>query len=322
MIYCFIKEELEQISERDPLCIQARYAKRIQKLCLCSLDKKIIVGQDGRERKVSGERILLRSSCEYMYEGIKIIRVAGGILIETESDIQQIEYWPELSLTRRPVMLCPFQDLTQKMCSEEGALFLSGVKHVFVKSSAKGFSSRISVQRLLRADEEVRCFLEKHCQKEDTLILSEWMDIKRDSLGCKESRHIVLNGEIINSSRLLHSIKHSVPQSQRYVAAEMVKQIAKKKVFPQNYVLDLGEFMKNGESFIDIVELNPLTPAMCYVNNSIFRDTIPEIHSVFQETGMGAEYCYDCMEHSEYYTKVRRSGENYNYINESQYSFI
>lgn len=322
MLYCFIEEELAQLPEDDPLCIQDRYAGRLQQLCLYSLRRNMIMDQNNQKLEVMGKRILLRTSCQYLYEGIKAIKIAGGIPAETELDIKKIENWPELSISKRPVLAYSFQELKNSIKLKTVHEILNEWKEVFVKTREKGFSSRISVQRLLQNDDEVMSFLEKHCQKEDILFLAEWMDIKEDSLGKKESRHIVMDGRIINSSRPLHSLKHVVPQSQRYAATELVKQISGREDFPKNYILDLGEFVKDENSFIDIVELNPLTPAMCYVNNSIFENVIPEIQPIFEKTGMGAEYCYDLMKHGERYAMVRRNGENYQYTDEKRYCFI
>ena len=53
---------------------------------------------------------------------------------------------------------------------------------------------------------------------------------------------------------------------------KMAEEISKIKGFPKNYILDIGEFLKDEKLVPDVVELNPITPAMCYVNNSIFTE--------------------------------------------------
>ena len=78
-------------------------------------------------------------------------------------------------------------------------------------------------------------------------------------LGTREIRHIILNNQVVNSSRALHSLKHTVPKSHKNIAIHMVDHIRRLGVFPANYALDLGEFIdSNGNSYIDIVELNPI----------------------------------------------------------------
>ena len=97
-------------------------------------------------------------------------------------------------------------------------------------------------------------------------------------LGTREIRHIILNNQVVNSFRALHSLKHTVPKSHKNIAIHMVDHIRRLGVFPANYALDLGEFIdSNGNSYIDIVELNPISCSMCYVNNSIYTNVIPEI---------------------------------------------
>ena len=91
-------------------------------------------------------------------------------------------------------------------------------------------------------------------------------------LGTREIRHIILNNQVVNSSRALHSLKHTVPKSHKNIAIHMVDHIRRLGVFPANYALDLGEFIdSNGNSYIDIVELNPISCSICYVNNSIYH---------------------------------------------------
>lgn len=76
----------------------------------------------------------------------------------------------------------------------------------------------------------------------------------------------------------------------------MVDHIRRLGVFPANYALDLGEFIdSNGNSYIDIVELNPISCSMCYVNNSIYADVVPEIGECQRQLMMGAEFCYDAI---------------------------
>ena len=115
-------------------------------------------------------------------------------------------------------------------------------------------------------------------------------------LGTREIRHIILNNQVVNSSRALHSLKHTMPKSHKNIAIHMVDHIRRLGVFPANYALDLGEFIdSNGNSYIDIVELNPISCSMCYVNNSIYADVVPEIGECQRQLMMAAEFCYDAI---------------------------
>ena len=125
-------------------------------------------------------------------------------------------------------------------------------------------------------------------------------------LGTREIRHIILNNQVVNSSRALHSLKHTVPKSHKNIAIHMVDHIRRLGVFPANYALDLGEFIdSNGNSYIDIVELNPISCSMCYVNNSIYADVVPEIGECQRQLMMGAEFCYDAIANPKNYDMLR-----------------
>ena len=81
-------------------------------------------------------------------------------------------------------------------------------------------------------------------------------------------------------------------------------------VFPANYALDLGEFIdSNGNSYIDIVELNPISCSMCYVNNSIYADVVPE-------------FCYDAIANPKNYDMLRISNKSYTYTSDNQYALL
>lgn len=61
--------------------------------------------------------------------------------------------------------------------------------------------------------------------------------------------------------------------------------------------------MELDDGKIDIVEVNPISSAMCYVNNSIFEEELEIIHDKHTELGIGYEFCYDALVHQERYQK-------------------
>lgn len=142
-------------------------------------------------------------------------------------------------------------------------------------------------------------------------------------LGTREIRHIILNNQVVNSFRALHSLKHTVPKSHKNTAIHMVDHIRRLGVFPANYALDLGEFIdSNGNSYIDIVELNPISCSMCYVNNSIYADVVPEIGECQRQLMMGAEFCYDAIANPKDYDMLRISNKSYTYTSDNQYALL
>ena len=93
--------------------------------------------------------------------------------------------------------------------------------------------------------------------------------------------------------------------------------------FPANYVLDLCEFTdNNGNSYVDIVELNPLSCSMCFVNNSIFSADVPEIRECQKLLLMGYEFCFDALRNPQNYAITRTSNKSYSYASDSRYIFI
>lgn len=152
--------------------------------------------------------------------------------------------------------------------------------------------------------------------------VAEYMNVSKASVN-HAVRHIILNNQVVNSSRALHSLKHTVPKSHKNIAIHMVDHIRRLGVFPANYALDLGEFIdSNGNSYIDIVELNPISCSMCYVNNSIYADVVPEIGECQRQLMMGAEFCYDAIANPKNYDMLRISNKNYTYVSDNQYSFL
>lgn len=152
--------------------------------------------------------------------------------------------------------------------------------------------------------------------------VAEYMNVSKASVN-HAVRHIILNNQVVNSSRALHSLKHTVPKSHKNIAIHMVDHIRRLGVFPANYALDLGEFINsNGNSYIDIVELNPISCSMCYVNNSIYADVVPEIGECQRQLMMGAEFCYDAIANPKNYDMLRISNKSYTYTSDNQYALL
>lgn len=320
MYYCFVKEDLEIMEEKDPLMIQAAYAKALGKFLCLEIEHSCVTDQHGNEQSINGQTVFLRTTCWNLDEANKILVKLGANLIETNADVKRIENWTSLELTKRKIFSVRYKDILEHSFSEEVKVYLTQIPRVFMKSKSKGYCVKIPSHRLINPDEEVMSFFENFKNdNHEELLMTEELQMKSDSLGNKESRHVVLNGRIINSSRALHSLKHAVPKTLLLKAEEIVSQIAKIESFPQNYILDIGMFEKDGDIFADIVEMNPLAVSLCYVNNSVFEEDILEIKTLKKKWNMGAEYCFDMLTHPDNYVETRRFGENYSYLNEGHY---
>ncbi len=318
MYYCFLKEDTDGLTY-DPLVIQKEYAKRLGCLCVGSLEKQAIFNDVGFEFPIANQRVLLRCAYDNLRDGLHLLEKNGANLIETDADIEKIETWHTLGLTNRQLRECDLSELLTASSKIIGA-----TDKLFLKSKHKGFSAVISASRIARRDPEVVAYLEIQCRKYgDRIILSKYIPFKMDSLGTRETRHVILDGKLANSSRFLHTIKHTVPRSHKVKAQEFIRQINDLGTFPCNYILDLGEFIDdNGNPYLDIVELNPLSCSMCYVNNSIFTVAMPEIGECQKSLLMGYEFCYDAIRNPLRYTQKRTSNRNYAFMSEERYSFI
>ena len=84
------------------------------------------------------------------------------------------------------------------------------------------------------------------------------------------------------------------------------------KGFPASYVLDLGDFIDaDGCTYTDIVELNPLSSSLCYVNSSPFTVEVPEIAQVRQTWGMGFQFCLDYLSAPDRYVFTKPANRSY-----------
>lgn len=61
---------------------------------------------------------------------------------------------------------------------------------------------------------------------------------------------------------------------------------------------------------------------LCYVNNSIYADVVPEISECQHQLMMGVEFCYDAIANPKNYDTLRISNKNYTYVSDNQYSFL
>lgn len=322
MYYCFLKEDLENLAKDDPLVIQTEYAKRLGKFCVVNLREKKVIDVNNNLINITGKKVILRATYDNMLYGISILKKHDANLIENEEDIIKIEEWYNLKLTKRPFFVININNLVKGELDSELIYFLQKKKKVFLKSKKKGFNVIVKSLSLLQKDLVLMEFIKKKCRQfGEILLITEFLEIKKDSLGLKESRTIVLEGNIINSSRMIHSLKHYVPKSHLNKSQEIVEYIRKIKEYPQNYALDIGEFIEDGKVYFDIIEINPLSSSMCYVNNSIFQDELYEIRNVRKKMMMGYEYCYDALRNPDRYFEIRSSNINYSYISEESFYF-
>lgn len=72
-----------------------------------------------------------------------------------------------------------------------------------------------------------------------------------------------------------------------------------------NLVSEISFAIKEGESLILLGQSGSGKTMMCYVNNSIYADVVPEIGECQRQLMMGAEFCYDAIANPKNYDSSR-----------------
>lgn len=316
LLYCFDAADL-QIEKNGPFAIQAEYAK--QSGVLLIIDSK--TGKIFPETDLLEKNVFLRCSCSQYKANIDLLNSLGAVILESEKDIHSVENWFSKNFSKRTIKKVSMEDfenpsrLPVDRC--ESSRF-------FVKSVVKDFSAIVSSDILFSRDKDWIDFIRGRAEGSgDSFLISDYVPILSDSIGKVEYRHIVINGSVINSSRCIHSLHHKVPTRQKEYSETMAKTIKSDPSFPDNYVLDTAVFLdRSGCPFYDVVEINPVTTSLCYINNSIFFKPSEIIASVTQNVSFGYEYCLDYLNHPQQYDMIRKPDKNYCYYSDNSVTFL
>lgn len=279
---CFVKEDFEGMHSDNPLYIQAEFSKKLNNFCLLDLMSKKVTDESGNSISIDAP-VMLRTTCTNVDKALEILESLNVSTVESRMDIDKIENWFKYYKTKR--------DIIESSAKQIFYTEFPACERLFIKSKKKNFSLATTKEKIVNRDLGLVKFIEAYC-KDEMLLISNFLEVSKDSLGTKETRHIVINKKIISSSRCFYSLKHNVPKSQIRAAKNIVNQISKIEDFPKSYVLDIGEFLENGEKYIDVVEINPLSTSMCYVNNSIFEAPNYTFEGK-NDYGFGYEFFFD-----------------------------
>lgn len=316
MKYCFVKQDLEKLDKKDPLYIQSVFARKVDSFLELDLNQKSFNG-----KIPFSEEVFLRCTCDSFEIAEQILRSKGIALIEDAKQKAIIERWYKTGIAKREIYELPISEYINGLYNKNIISFLQENSLIFVKSLLKGFSIETTAQRFLHDSELKELIINKSEGNNTTLLISKCLNLKNDSLGKKETRHFIINGNVENSSRMIHSLMHNCLNSHVRKAKEIV-QIINRLDFPKSYVLDLGEFEDDGLRFVDVVEINPISLSMCYLNNSIFIQSFDnEVNYIHSQSGMGIEYCYDYSINPERYRSEKFVGDRFEYQDETHYVF-
>lgn len=319
MYYCFLCEDLESSADH-PFLLQKTYAARLNTLGMVHLQRRLVQDAQGLPLDLSGQAVFLRCTYGDLDAAMRFLGACGAILVETEENMRAIENWHRMDLTKRRIWEVRMEDLlAPDRLPKSMVEMICDSERVFLKSKRKGFCATLRATRLLQRHTLEEMWKTLPGIETSDLLITAYQPVRNDSLGKRETRHVVLHHSLINSSRPLHTLQHTVPPSHMRKAEEMVEKIRSIQGSPPNYVLDLGDFVQaDGSVLVDVVELNPVTCAMCYLNNSIFETEVPEIRHL-RGSGMGYEYCWDALLHPHTYEQIHAANRNYSYETDSIY---
>lgn len=207
------------------------------------------------EVKIDGKKIFPRIDVNSINEILSQIENKGGISIVSLVEVEKTMNWLNFYSPKRKIKQTTFGELLEKGVdfyrSENGAFF---IKTLFKHMHEVGENiSNMDIVYSLHPDSKV--------------IISEAVDIMKDSFGTKEYRIYVVEGKLISASRMLDYERHNVPDEIITFAKEIINLIPKE--FPSSYVVDLMEYSINGVKDIDVVEFNTIIASGRYVLNSI-----------------------------------------------------
>lgn len=106
---------------------------------------------------------------------------------------------------------------------------------------------------------------------EDNFIISDAVSIVEEQYGQQEYRAFIVNGEILNISRISDYLLETIDRKIITKLKDVVSQL-KETGFPKSYVIDLLEYQtKSGQKEIDVLECNPIIASGTYLYNSVFE---------------------------------------------------
>lgn len=267
MLYCFDKRMKFEYSKRE-----MALSKINQNGILYDSDLRIFTDFSGNKIDITSKEIFPRTGVCQIYEMNDEIVKQGGLPVVSSSQIDVLTSWPMYYHTTRKIQVLKGKDLINldiisKLEKEYG-------KEIFFKTKEKNFSDVIKVDLL----KDKKCIFYKtlsyHLDEE--FIISEKVDIVEDEYGLKEYRCFVVDNQIYNISRFTTTILHEIEEGVLQKAEEVLGNM--KEIFPTCYVMDLLEYQKDGKSYLDVVEFNPIHSSGLYLYNSVMEKSTDLLH--------------------------------------------
>ena len=267
MWYCFDKNFEFEYSKRE-----MALAKINKTGILYDSDWKAFTDFSGNRIDITNQVIFPRTGISQIYEMNNEMVKQGGIPIVDSNQIAKITSWPLYYHPSRKMQILKGKDLINlgvitKLEKEYG-------KEIFLKTKEKNFNGVIKIDLL--KDNQCIFYKALNYHLDEEFIISEKVDIAEDEYGLKEYRCFVVNNQIYNISRFTTTILHGIEEEVLQKAEEILDGM--KEVFPTCYVMDLFEYQKDGKSYLDVVEFNPIHSSGLYLYNSVMEKSADLLH--------------------------------------------
>lgn len=247
--------------------LESKYAKDLGVYIFYDEKKDIFLNKDGEEIDIQGIEMLPRTGVLEAHRLADAIDKHGGISVVNNDDYETTLNWPNYIRTKRQCVIMSGQEIID---SPEKIIELFGTEKVFFKTKDKNYSQVIDIEQLLNKQGNFYKALNNHAN--DDFIISDVVKIVEDEFGPLEYRGFVVDGRLLNVSRIHDFLMGSVPS---FVLDKMEVTInsLKDSSFPNSYVVDLFVFEDGDKADVDVLECNPIISSGTYLYNSVFEQT-------------------------------------------------
>ena len=245
---------------------EAEYAKELGKYLFYDEDKDAFLDKDGNLVDITGYDIFPRTGIVDAEKLVEALYRHGGFSTFVKiGDYEKTLNWPNYVSTKRHNVIMTGQEILdngKKIIEEFGS------DKVFFKTKRKNYSQVLPVERLLEREGAFYNTLKEH--KDDDFIISDVVNIVEDEFGNLEYRAYVTNGGLNNVSRVHdYLVGYVSPEVSEFIEG-IIKEL-KSTDFPTSFVIDVFECKdENGQSYLDVLECNPIVASGTYLYNSIF----------------------------------------------------
>lgn len=275
------------IDQKDDENIIWIKAKEVELMKLANENNMLIV-YDRKTKKfyngfveidIKDKIIFPRSFIPYERELLNQIEICGAIPIQTTSDLDKIENWPQtIQPVHRRVIQTTYGDFQLN-----NQKYKNVFKNVFIKT-AKKTSNHCVLKYYGNIDVNgERYFVTKptlwNISSNDSIFLSEAfcnIDDKENNMDCKEYRAFVLDGSLLSISRSYIDYPTEVSNDVIEFVKQQIDKVSSIPYFPNSYVLDVGQVLIDGKEVIDIIEYNSISSSGLEVCNLLINELLKQ----------------------------------------------